>query len=176
LEEQNQLNCSIFYRVCRSIYRKWNSNLFEEMYEAYASGRSSKDPSDGWYEGELKFFDSHVIPLAKSLNTCGCFGVGGDEFLTNAVQNRDEWVDKGRQIVAEMVAEVQAKCGKNTVVKAQDSVASHATSQTTETRQCGAVTCSSGPQIDDSQRSEEFSLSDVFQDELEIGMNGSVGC
>jgi len=39
------------------IYRKWNERLFEEMYKAYREGRSAKDPSEFWYNGELGFFD-----------------------------------------------------------------------------------------------------------------------
>ena len=38
------------------IYKKWNGRLFEEMYAAYEAGRLEKDPSDGWYKGELWFF------------------------------------------------------------------------------------------------------------------------
>lgn len=37
------------------VYVKWNECLFREMYRAYQDGRSDKDPSDGWYKGELWF-------------------------------------------------------------------------------------------------------------------------
>lgn len=36
-----------------TVYRRWNARLFTEMYEAYKNGRSDKDPSDFWYEGEI---------------------------------------------------------------------------------------------------------------------------
>ncbi|CAB9531987.1 cAMP-specific 3',5'-cyclic phosphodiesterase (Partial), partial [Seminavis robusta] len=49
------------------VYRKWNERLFCEMYQAYKDGRSDKDPSEGWYEGEIGFFDFYIIPLAKKL-------------------------------------------------------------------------------------------------------------
>jgi 3'5'-cyclic nucleotide phosphodiesterase len=51
------------WHVCQ----KWNQRLFYEMYDAYANGRTEKDPSQGWYEGELWFFDHniYIIPLAK---------------------------------------------------------------------------------------------------------------
>lgn len=39
------------------IYRKFNARLFEEMHVAYKNGRSDKNPADGWYEGEIGFFD-----------------------------------------------------------------------------------------------------------------------
>lgn len=41
------------------VYTLWNEKLFREMYKAYAAGRSAKDPTDGWYEGELWFFDNY---------------------------------------------------------------------------------------------------------------------
>jgi hypothetical protein len=47
------------------MFRKWNESLFTEMYHSYREGQSERDPSMGWYENEILFFDSHVIPLAK---------------------------------------------------------------------------------------------------------------
>jgi hypothetical protein len=40
------------------VYVKWNERLFHECYHAYLKGRAEKDPTDGWYEGELSFFDN----------------------------------------------------------------------------------------------------------------------
>jgi len=45
------------------VYRKWNERLFEEMYRAYETGRLDTNPTETWYEDELKSFDSYVIPL-----------------------------------------------------------------------------------------------------------------
>ena len=36
-----------------NVYKRWNEKLFQEMYLAYRMGRSPKDPSEGWYKGEL---------------------------------------------------------------------------------------------------------------------------
>lgn len=85
------------------IYRKWNQRLFEEMYIAYKQGRTDKDPSTNWYEGEIGFFDFYIIPLAMKLRSCGVFGVSSDEYLNYAQQNRREWERKGQEIVAEML-------------------------------------------------------------------------
>jgi hypothetical protein len=60
------------------VYQKWNERLFEEMYISFLSGRSDKDPSEGWFNGEIWFFDNYVIPLAKKLKECGVFGVSSD--------------------------------------------------------------------------------------------------
>jgi 3'5'-cyclic nucleotide phosphodiesterase len=82
------------------VYQKWNERLFEEMYQAYQTGRAEKDPTIGWYEGELWFFDHYIIPLAAKLKTCGVFGVSCDEFLNYARDNRAEWAIKGKDLVA----------------------------------------------------------------------------
>ncbi|CAB9511705.1 Receptor-type guanylate cyclase gcy [Seminavis robusta] len=81
------------------VYAKWNERLFQEMYKAYKAGRLPKDPSEGWYKGELGFFDFYIIPLAKKLFTCGVFGVSSDEFLNYALTNRKEWEQKGQDMV-----------------------------------------------------------------------------
>jgi len=91
------------------IYRKWNKRLFEELYKAYCEGRMEKNPADFWYKGEIGFFDNYIIPLAKKLKDCNVFGVSSDECLNYAVQNRDEWKEKGEQIVAEMMEDVAAR-------------------------------------------------------------------
>jgi hypothetical protein len=59
------------------------------------------DPTRGWYEGELWFFDNYVIPLANKLKECGVFGVSSDEYLNYAEANRREWAKKGKEIVLE---------------------------------------------------------------------------
>jgi hypothetical protein len=91
------------------IYSQWNQRLFNEMYKAFELGRSEKDPSEGWYQGELWFFDNYVIPLAKKLKDCGVFGVSSDEYLTYAMENRQEWERKGEQIVQAMVEQYGRK-------------------------------------------------------------------
>ena len=87
------------------IYRKWNERFFRECYKAYKDGRAESDPSKAWYRGELGFFDFYIIPLAKKLNECGVFGVSSAEYLDYALKNRQEWENRGQEIVAEMMAE-----------------------------------------------------------------------
>ena len=77
------------------------------MYRAFADGRAEKSPAEGWYEGELGFFDFYIIPLAKKLADCGVFGVSSDEYLNYATANRAEWEQKGRKIVAEYLEKLQ---------------------------------------------------------------------
>ena len=52
------------------------------MRQAYQQGRLKTDPTTNWYEGEIKFMDGYVIPLARKLGDCGVFGVSGDEYLS----------------------------------------------------------------------------------------------
>lgn len=91
------------------MYQKWNQRLFFEMYEAYLNGRGDNDPSEGWYKGELWFFDNYVIPLGMKLKECKVFGVASDECLNYALQNRKEWQSKGEAIVQELVAKYKAQ-------------------------------------------------------------------
>jgi hypothetical protein len=89
------------------IYTKWNARFFEECHRAYIEGRVDKNPADGWYQGEIGFFDFYVIPLAKKLKDCGVFGVSSDEYLNYAIQNRKEWERNGQEVVAEMLESIR---------------------------------------------------------------------
>jgi len=91
------------------IYRKWNERFFLECYLAYKNGRSDKDPATYWYDGELGFFDFYIIPLARKLKDCGVFGVSSDEYFNYAIKNREEWEVMGKQVVNEMVEEINTK-------------------------------------------------------------------
>jgi hypothetical protein len=69
-------------------------------------GRTDVDPTLNWYQGEIGFFDFYIIPLAKKLKDCGVFGVSSDEYLNYAMQNRNEWKDRGQELVSEMIERV----------------------------------------------------------------------
>ena len=84
------------------VYRKWNELFYFEWYDAFDSGRSTTDPTDPWYQGELDFFDYYITPLAKKLKDCDVFGVSGAEYLQYAINNRLEWQLRGHQCVTEM--------------------------------------------------------------------------
>jgi len=77
------------------IFLKWNTRLYNELYRSFKLGYIVDDPTDGWYEGQIGFFDNYVIPLAMKLRESGVFGVLGDEYLTYAQLNRTEWEQKG---------------------------------------------------------------------------------
>lgn len=92
-----------------NIYRRWNEKFFMECYKAYLDGRAEKDPIDGWYQGELGFFDFYIIPLAKKLKDCGVFGVSSAEYLDYAMKNRQEWEIRGQEVLSEMVEKARKK-------------------------------------------------------------------
>lgn len=85
------------------VYQRWNERLFEEMYSAFQVRRGDQDPSIGWYQGELWFFDNYIIPLARKLKECAVFGAASDQFLKYALENRKEWEIKGEAIVEQFV-------------------------------------------------------------------------
>ena len=118
------------------IYLDWNERFFVECYRAFKTGRSASDPSEGWYKGEIGFFDFYskypllvyrgnilsvkhaaqlsdvfhfaVIPLAKKLESCGVFGVSSHEYLAYAEANRNLWEQKGESIVQGYLERFQA--------------------------------------------------------------------
>jgi hypothetical protein len=91
-------------------YQKFNARLFEERYVAWMQGVAGEsDPSGGWYQGEIWFYDNYVIPLAEQLQRCGVFGVSYHECLSYAQQNRIEWERKGEAIVEGWLAACQGK-------------------------------------------------------------------
>jgi hypothetical protein len=91
------------------VYQRWNKKLFMEVYASYKAGRAAKHPLEGWFEGELLFFDNYVIPLAKKLRECKVFGVDCDQLLDYATQNRMEWQNKGADIVKTWKEELEGK-------------------------------------------------------------------
>ena len=97
------------------------------MYQAFLDGRTTKDPAEGWYAGELWFFDQHVIPLAKRLEEMGCFGLAATECVKNALSNREEWVQKGKDIVKQMVAKKMNNADQSSMTE-PSSVVEHLTS------------------------------------------------
>ena len=57
---------------------------------------------------EIGFLDFYVIPLAKKLKDCGVFGVSSDEYLQYAQNNRNEWEEKGKEVVNELIEKVKS--------------------------------------------------------------------
>merc|ERR1739848_267416 len=94
-------------------FKKWNKRLYKELSKGYREGRGAFDPRDGWYKGEIGFFDFYIIPLAKKLRECGVFGSATREYLDHALENRRRWEEEGTEIAKKMVAEHDAEIAKD---------------------------------------------------------------
>lgn len=100
------------------VFIEWNEKEFRETYAAYLGGRSQTNPADFWYDREIGFFvrdcapscvrsshnqfsckDYYIVPLCERLSDCGIFGVSSDENLSYARANREEWIEKGEDVV-----------------------------------------------------------------------------
>jgi hypothetical protein len=91
------------------MYQKWNERHFTQAYTAFKKGRLMQDPSIFWYKSELLFFDEHVVQVCRCLAEIGVFGPTGDEFLSFALGNRQQWAAKGGDQVASMMARYHGK-------------------------------------------------------------------
>ena len=157
----------------RHVYRKWNENFFRECYQAFQEGRAEKDPSSYWYKGELGFFDFYIIPLAKKLKICGVFGVASDEYLNYALKNRQEWEDRGREVVEEMLHSMRSSMSQNTP-NSPSSPPSTTTAKPTmleQSPQLGGAPGSTSETVEDSEdeniggNSSSMKAPEVFMDE-----------
>ncbi|EJK67428.1 hypothetical protein THAOC_11540, partial [Thalassiosira oceanica] len=86
-------------------FLKWNRRLYKELSKGYSEGRGTFDPRDGWYKGEIGFFDFYIIPLARKLKDCGVFGSAATEYLDHALEIRRRWEEEGEEIAERMIAE-----------------------------------------------------------------------
>lgn len=95
-----------------STFIKWNKKLYDEQWKAFMVGRGD-NPSIGWYENQLCFYDFYIIPLTLRLLQCGVFGQYGYDFLHHARENRQLWLEQGKQICQQMVDCYQTKNKKD---------------------------------------------------------------
>jgi len=97
-----------------SNYTKWNKLLFKETYLSYKSGTiTGNNPTENWYEREIKFFDSRIV-LAKQLRDCKVFNKVAEIYVISAKNNAREWEKKGKSIIDEWVCNLED--GSNSAV------------------------------------------------------------
>jgi hypothetical protein len=84
----------------------WSKNLFVELRRAYVSGRGN-DPSDRWYENQIGFLESYLLPLAHRLEDTGvfCDVVMGAMFSSIVESNRDRWLIDGLEVTEQSIDE-----------------------------------------------------------------------
>ena len=99
------------------MYQKWNERSFFELYAAFESGRTKEDPSINWFQKSLQYFDDHVIPLCKEMQSLGVFGPSADECLAFATTNRDLWSAKGEKISQNLLSKYKGEEDKKSRTK-----------------------------------------------------------
>ena len=73
----------------------WMSRLYKELVKAHEAGRGH-DPRPGWFDNQIRIFESYLMPLANKLEQIGVFGdVVGPSFAKILESNQDSWMVKG---------------------------------------------------------------------------------
>jgi len=134
-------------------FKKWNKRLYKELSKGFREDRGAVDPRDGWYKGEIGFFDFYIIPLAKKLKECGVFGSAASEYLDYALENRRRWEEEGVDIARIMVAKNDALVAEQKK-EAEKEAQEAAKAKTTESSLDGEKTDAS-TKISNSQSSQE---------------------
>jgi hypothetical protein len=57
-----------------------------------------------WFENQIGFLESYLLPLARKLEDTGVFG-DTSEFADNVEQNRDLWLMHGQEIAEQIINE-----------------------------------------------------------------------
>ena len=83
-------------------FMKWSSRLFDELYVAYKAGRGP-DPSGGWCDNQVVFFDSYISQLAERLEETTVFGSFGSHFIQQVHRNREKWLEEGSKLTYELI-------------------------------------------------------------------------
>lgn len=77
------------------IFLEWNLDGFSEMYVAFLSGRSDKDPIRDWYQQTLILFDNVVLPLSRQLENH--LQASHAKAMSQAAnRNRQMWKEQGK--------------------------------------------------------------------------------
>ena len=81
---------------------KWSTRLFFELMASYEAGRG-EDPRQGWFENQVTFLESYLLPLARRLHATRAFGdIVGPMFAQIVEENRDRWLTDGVVVTAEV--------------------------------------------------------------------------
>jgi hypothetical protein len=84
---------------------KWSNQLFLELKKAHKEGRGG-DPKNNWFENQIGFLESYLLPLARRLEDTGVFGdVIGPVFARIVEANRDRWLTDGLGVTSNIILE-----------------------------------------------------------------------
>lgn len=80
----------------------WSGRLFLELRKAYVQGRGG-NPEYRWFENQIGFLESYLLPLARRLEDTGVFGDVGSKFTTIVEANRDAWLAEGQEVTEAII-------------------------------------------------------------------------
>lgn len=101
----------------------WSGRLYLELRKAYIEGRGD-DPRHRWFENQIGFLESYLLPLAHRLEDTGVFGESfGSVFASIVEQNRDRWVDEGQDVVDAIISQGDAIYNLETLAEERIAIA-----------------------------------------------------
>jgi hypothetical protein len=84
---------------------KWSGRLYMELRRAYTANRGA-DPKERWFENQIGFLESYLMPVARKLEDTGVFGDElGQIFVRIVESNRDTWLTKGYDETEKVIAD-----------------------------------------------------------------------
>lgn len=84
------------------------SRLYLELRKAHLSNRGM-DAQPRWFENQIGFLESYLLPLAHRLEDTGVFGsTMGTSFAQIVENNRDKWLTEGYEATQKLFAEGEA--------------------------------------------------------------------
>jgi hypothetical protein len=84
---------------------KWSGRLYQELRKAHVAGRGP-DVSSHWYENQIGFLESYLLPLARRLEDTGVFSEEmGSRFAHIVEENRDKWLTEGYDLTVQTIAD-----------------------------------------------------------------------
>jgi hypothetical protein len=87
---------------------KWSGRLFFELVNSYAEGRG-EDPRQGWFQNQITFMESYMLPLARRLQMMQVFGDEvGSMFGMRVEENRDRWLEQGMSVTQKWIVDSSA--------------------------------------------------------------------
>lgn len=82
---------------------KFSNRLYLELRKSYADKRGG-DPEPKWFENQIGFLESYLLPLAHRLEDTGVFGA--TEMFGMSVESlRDRWLTDGYDVTQSTIAE-----------------------------------------------------------------------
>ena len=75
-----------------------------ELRRAHVAKRGF-DPQEKWFENQIGFLESYLLPLARRVEDTGVFGEEiGQIFAATVEANRDKWLTQGYEEAQKVIA------------------------------------------------------------------------